>query len=145
MNRQIKQFHHCPDNRDKTLIMKIKIENLPVIMQAPDTVMRAKSDCGGITIGYNELPKGTDFTPLLKELPNDSCHSPHLGYVLEGRILVIYDDGTQEEVSAGEVYYWPEGHTAIVQEDLKILEFSPTKEFTEVITHVGQIMAEMEG
>lgn len=125
--------------------MKMKKEDIPVIMQASGTVMRAKSDCGGISIGYNELPKGTDFTPLLKGLNNDSCHSPHWGYVLEGKILVIYDDGTQEEVGAGEVYYWPAGHTAIVQEDLKILEFSPTKEFTEVLTHVGKKMAEMGG
>lgn len=125
--------------------MKIKKEEIPVIMQAPGTVMRAGSDCGGITLGFNELPKGTDFTPLLKGLNNDSCHAPHWGYVFEGKMLVIYDDGTQEEVGPGEAYYWPAGHTAIVQEDIKILEFSPTKEFTEVITHVGKKVAEMSG
>lgn len=125
--------------------MKIKKEDLPVIMQAPRTTMRAIPNCGGITLGFNELPKGTDFTPLLKGLNNDSCHSPHWGYVLEGRIQIIYDDGKKEEVSAGEVFYWPAGHTAIVLEDIKILELSPTKEYTEVITHVGKIMAEMAG
>ena len=57
--------------------MKIKKENMPVIMQATETIMRAIPNCGGITLGYNELPKGTDFAPLLKGLENGSCHSPH--------------------------------------------------------------------
>ncbi len=125
--------------------MKIKKEDISVIMEAPGTIMRAIPNCGGMTLGFNELPKGTDFTPLLKGLANDSCHSPHWGYVLEGKILLIYDDGKQEEVGAGEVYYWPAGHTAIVLEDVKFLELSPTKEYTEVITHVGKKIAEMEG
>ena len=125
--------------------MKIKKEDMPVIMQAPGTIMRAIPNCGGITVGYNELPKGTDFTPLLKGLENDSCHSAHWGYVLEGRIQIVYDDGKQEETGAGEIFYWPAGHTAVVKEDLKFLEFSPTKEYTEVITHVGKRMAEMGG
>ncbi len=125
--------------------MKIKKEEIPVIMQAPGTIIRGIPNCGGITLGFNELPKGTDFTPLLKGLNNDSCHSPHWGYVMEGRIQLIYDDGKQEEVGAGEVFYWPAGHTAIVLEDLKFLELSPTKEYTEVITHVGKKMAEMAG
>lgn len=123
--------------------MKIKKEDITVTMEGPGTVMRAMPNCGGMTLSYNELPKGTDFRPLFKGLNNDSCHSPHWGYVLEGKILLIYDDGTQEEVGAGEVYYWPAGHTGVVQEDLKFLEFSPTKEHSEVMTHVGKQMAKL--
>ncbi|SFB53348.1 cupin domain-containing protein [Algoriphagus aquimarinus] len=124
--------------------MNVKKEDIPVIMQAPNTIMRAMPNCGGITVGYSELPKGTDFTPLLKGLNNDSCHSAHWGYVLEGKILLIYDDGTEELTSAGEAFYWPAGHTGIVQEDITMLEFSPSKDFSEVIAHVGKKMAEME-
>ncbi len=125
--------------------MKIKKEDMPVMMQAPETIMRSIPNCGGITLGFNKLPKGTDFTPLLKGLENDSCHSPHWGYVLQGSIQIIYDDGKKEEVSAGEMYYWPAGHTAIVLEDIEMLEFSPTKEYTEVITHVEKKMAATAG
>jgi hypothetical protein len=60
-------------------------------------------------------------------------------------MLIIYDDGKEELVTAGDVYYWPAGHTAIVKEDLKLLEFSPTKELNEVLTHVGKRMAELGG
>lgn len=125
--------------------MKIRKEDLPIIMEAPGAIMRAMPNCGSITIGFNELAKGTNFTPLFEGLKNDSCHSPHWGYVIEGRIQLIYDDGKKEEVAAGEVYYWPAGHTGIVLEDIKMLEFSPTKEMTEVITHVGKKIAEMAG
>ena len=125
--------------------MKIKKEDLPITMQAGNMIMRAQADCGGITLGYNELPAGTDFTPLLKGLNHDSCHCPHWGYVIDGEMLIIYDDGKEELVTKGDVYYWPAGHTGIVKEDLKLLEFSPTKELNEVLTHVGKRMAELAG
>ncbi|NNE77944.1 MAG: hypothetical protein HKN31_12835 [Pricia sp.] len=125
--------------------MKINKKDIPVTMEAPGTIMRALHDYGGMTVCFNELPKGTDFTPLLEGLTNDSCHCPHWGYITEGKILIKYDDGKEETVSAGEVFYWPAGHTAIVQEDVKLIDFSPSKEFNEVITHVGKKMAELEG
>lgn len=64
---------------------------------------------------------------------------------MSGKMLVTYDDGTEEVLSGGDMYYLPNGHTAIVQEDIKILEFSPSKEFDEVMTHVGKKMAELGG
>lgn len=125
--------------------MKINKKDIPVTMEAPGTVMRALPNYGGMTVCFNELPKGTDFTPLLQGLNNDSCHCPHWGYVIEGEIMVRYNDGEEETVGAGEVFYWPAGHTAIVQEDVKLIDFSPSKEFNEVISHVGKKMAELGG
>ncbi len=37
----------------------------------------------------------------------------------------------------------PPGHTAIVEENLKMIEFSATKKFGEVIEHIGKKMAEL--
>ncbi len=125
--------------------MKINKNDIPITMEAPGTIMRALPNYGGMTVCFNELPKGTDFTPLLQGLSNDSCHCPHWGYITEGKILVKYDDGQEETVGAGEVFYWPAGHTAIVQEDVKLIDFSPSKEFDEVIAHVGKKMAELGG
>ena len=122
--------------------MKLNKENIPIILQAPDTKMRAQEGFGGMTVGFNELPKGTDFTPLLQGLDNDSCHCPHWGYVLEGAMLVIYDDGNEEVITEGDVFYLPAGHTAIVQEDIKLLDFNPAHEFKELMDHVGKKMAE---
>ena len=107
--------------------------------------MRTLPNYGGMTVCFNELPKGTDFTPLLQGLDNDSCHCPHSGYVTEGKILVKYDDGKEETVGVGEVFYWSAGHTAIVEEDVKLIDFSPSKEFNEVIFHVGKKIVERGG
>jgi hypothetical protein len=38
----------------------------------------------------------------------------------------------------------PPGRTGIVQENLKLIDFSPTKEFNEVMEHIGKKMAEFE-
>ena len=125
--------------------MKIKKEDIPVTMQTPDTIARAKDGFGGMTVTYNELPKGMDVSPLLMGLKNDSCHCPHWGYVVEGSIRMKYDDGKEEVLSAGDVFYLPPGHTAIVEEDYKFIEFSPEKELGEVMEHIGKKMAEMDG
>lgn len=123
--------------------MKINKKEIPTTMQTPDTTMRALTNYGGMTVCFNELPKGTDFTPLLQGLSNDSCHCPHWGYVLEGEMLVTYDDGTKELLQENDVFYLPPGHTAIVQKDIRLIDFNPSKEFDEVITHVGKKMAEL--
>ena len=123
--------------------MKINKENIPVTMEGPGTLMRAQPDLGGMTVGYNRLPKGTDFTPLLKGLPNDSCHCPHWGYVFEGSIRIIYNDGSEDVTTAGDVFYWQPGHTAIVEEDVVLVDFSPDKELEELMTHVAKKMEEL--
>lgn len=123
--------------------MKIKKEDIPVTMEASGTIMRRLPGYGGMTVAYNEVPAGTDFSPLLQGLKNDSCHCPHWGYVVEGAIRVQYDDGNEEVVNAGDAFYLPAGHTAVVEKDLKYLEFSPEKEFGEVMDHIAHKVAAM--
>jgi len=43
--------------------MKIKKEDIPVTMQSEDSIMRAIPGYGGMTVGYSEMPAGTDMTP----------------------------------------------------------------------------------
>jgi len=121
--------------------MKIKKEEIPVTMQAPGTILRAITGYGGMTVCFNELPAGTDLSPLLQGLKNDSCQCPHWGYVVEGSIKMIYDDGTEEMLNAGDVFYMPPGHTAIVEKDLKLLDFSPEDKLKEVTDHIAKKMA----
>ena len=123
--------------------MKINKESIPVRMEGPGTVMRNLPGYGGMTVAFNEVPGGTDLTPLLEGLKNNSCHCPHWGYIVQGSMRVIYDDGNEELLQAGDVFYLPPGHTAIVEEDLKIIDFNPEKEFGEVMDHIGKKMAEM--
>ncbi len=78
------------------------------------------------------LPTGTDVTPLVKGLPDDRCSAPHWGYVIKGQVRVIYADH-QEVLRAGDLYYLPSGHTAIVEEDYEAVEFSPPAAHEQVL------------
>lgn len=122
--------------------MKINKEDLPVVMEAPNTIMRNLPGYGEMTVAFNEIPAGTDFTPLLKGLENDSCHCPHWGYIIQGAMRVVYDDGSEEVLKTGDVFYMPPGHTAVVEEDIKLIDFNPTQAFDEVMGHIGKKMAE---
>ena len=123
--------------------MKTNKEDIPVTRQSEDSIMRALPGYGGMTIAYSEVPAGTDFTPLLQGLENDSCHCPHWGYLIQGALRVKYDDGTEETITAGDVFYLPPGHTAIVEEDTKLIDFNPEKEYNEVMEQIGKKMDEL--
>jgi hypothetical protein len=123
--------------------MKIQKEAIPVTMEGPGTIMRGLPGLGGMTVAFNEIPAGTDFSPLLKGLKNDSCQCPHWGYIVEGELLLKYDNGTEETLVTGDVFYMPPGHTGIVKKNCKLLDFSPEKELSEVMNHIAKKMAEL--
>jgi len=119
--------------------MRQLTSDMPVSSEAPGMVIR-NVHWGDMAIGYLELPAGTDFTPMFVGLPNDACHCPHWGYVLKGAVHVKYIDGKVEVTKAGEVFYWPGGHTGWVEEDTVFIDFSPEKEFQEVMAHMAKVM-----
>ncbi len=123
--------------------MKIRKEDIPITMESPGTVLRGLAGYGGMTVAFNEIPAGTDFTPVLAGLKNNSCQCPHWGYIVEGEILLKYDDGTEESIITGDVFYMQPGHTAIVKKDLKMIDFSPEKELKVVMDHIAKKMAEL--
>jgi hypothetical protein len=46
-------------------------------------------------------------------------------------------------LTAGDVFYMPPGHTAILVEDLRILDFSPEESFVHLMDHIHQKIEEM--
>jgi hypothetical protein len=125
--------------------MKINKEELPVAMEAPGIIARNQANWGGMTVAYNQFPGGADFTPFFEGLENDRCHCPHWGYIFEGSVKIIYNDGTEEINKAGDLFYWPAGHTIIMLEDTKLMDFSPDKELGEVMAVVGKNMEKLGG
>jgi hypothetical protein len=95
-------------------------------------------DSGDVYSRYIDLPAGVDFTPLFVGLPGDLCQCPHWGYVLRGSINLRYVDGSEETSRAGDVFYWPGGHTGWTDEGVTFLEFSPTAEIVPVLDHLGK-------
>ncbi len=112
-------------------------------MEGPNTKMCILESLGGMTAGFNVLPKGINFTPLLEGLENDHCQVPHWGYVVEGAVSIEYEDGTKETFKEGEAFYMKPGHTALVLADLKLVSFSPEEGMHDLSDHLEKKVAEM--
>ena len=127
--------------------MRIAKQDIPVRINAPGAVARQRTNFGNaagygtISGEYFSLAAGTDIAPLLQGLENDLCQSPHWGYVLEGELTVTYAGGKSEEVSGGDLFYWPPGHTVKVGRDAEVILFSPQHEHGEAIEHMLSKMA----
>jgi len=63
----------------------------------------------------------------------DTCEMSHLGYCLQGRMRVQMNDGTQQEITAGEVVAIPPGHDAEVvgNESFVFLDFGEIAEYAK--------------
>lgn len=128
--------------------MRIARKDVPIKVNAPGAVARQQTNFGDASgygaIGgeYFSMAAGTDLAPLLKGLEDDACQSPHWGYLVEGEVIVSYTDGTDETVQAGDLFYWPPGHSVRVARDAEIVLFSPQHEHGEVMDH---IIARMSG
>jgi hypothetical protein len=114
-------------------------EQVPIEFEA-DVAQTRTVDEGGMTIAFERLSAGVETAPLFRGLPDDACQSPHWGYLIEGRLRVLSTDGTEESIVAGQAYYLPAGHNVVVEEDARVLEFSPTDERARTMEHAAQMM-----
>ena len=125
--------------------MHITKSEIPVRVEAPGAVARHMQGFGTaegrIGAEYFTLGAGTDLAPLLEGLDGDCCHSPHWGYLIEGDLMVTYDDGDSERCTGGDVFYWPPGHSVRVQEDAEIVIFSPQEAHGRVLDHINAKLA----
>lgn len=99
---------------------------------------------GGLIATINEAPAGSDFTPVLAGLKDDLCQVPHWGYLEKGKIRIIDKNKNEVVVKAGGVFYMPPGHTLIVEEDMRFIDFSPEHEMVDLKKHVLKKVAEMQ-
>ncbi|MDP1857748.1 MAG: hypothetical protein Q8K82_03710 [Gemmatimonadaceae bacterium] len=121
--------------------MHATITDLALEMQVGEIETRGE-DWGGQLVRHIDLPAGTDFTPLFKGLPGDMCQCPHWGLIVEGSITLRYTDGREETSQAGELYFWPGGHTGWTDTGVVFIEFSPTAELTPVLEHLAAQLAQ---
>ena len=97
----------------------------------------------GHTVNIVRFNQDIDSTPLLKGLPGDSCHCPHWGYVLSGKVTFGFD-GREEVIEAGEAFYVGPGHTQRAEAGTEYLQFSPAKELREVSARIMENMQAMQ-
>ncbi|MEY2470143.1 MAG: hypothetical protein QOF21_2841 [Actinomycetota bacterium] len=120
--------------------MRTQLNQMPIEMQLDGIETRAL-ECDGVLARHIDLPAGVDFTPLFVGLPGDMCQCPHWGYIVAGSIRLRFADGTEEVNSAGDLYFWPGGHTGWTDEGVTFIEFSPTAEITPVLEHLAAQLA----
>ncbi|HWQ54317.1 MAG TPA: hypothetical protein VN442_11570 [Bryobacteraceae bacterium] len=94
-----------------------------------------KQSLGTMTVAFVRAQRGTDLRPVLKGLPDDLCHCAHWGYVLKGKVRMYTKTG-HHDYEAGQAFYWAPGHAPEMLEDSEYVDFSPTRDFDEVIQHI---------
>ena len=122
--------------------MHSKKEDLPTPFEIPVVKFGMQDGQGNMVIAYSEMP-ADPVDSLFEGLLNNCCHSPHWGFIFKGQITIQYNNGEKEVIKAGDVYHIPAGHIATIDEDIAMLEFSPEKEYTEVIEHIRKKMQAM--
>lgn len=88
-------------------------------MEAPDetrTFENGKMDIVNIdefTAGRVTLEAGWQWSEAVKPIVGtDSCQVQHTGYVVSGRMKLVHDDGSEQEMGPGDVYVIRPGHDA---------------------------------
>jgi hypothetical protein len=92
-----------------------------------------------VTVAGRPVARGT-FEPGWRWSTNvkpiagtDSCETSHLGYCIQGRMRVHMDDGTEQEITPGEVAAIRPGHDAEVvgDEACIFLDFGEIAEYAK--------------
>ncbi|MGE5594864.1 MAG: cupin domain-containing protein [Hyphomicrobiales bacterium] len=76
----------------------------------PKTSIELVKLAGG-QIGRYTFQPGWKWSECIKPVANtDSCQVEHIGYMLSGALHIVHDDGSSQEIVAGEVYRIAPGH-----------------------------------
>ncbi|TJZ81204.1 cupin domain-containing protein [Rhodococcus oryzae] len=75
-------------------------------------------DLAGGAVGRGVFEPGWKWSDHVKPIAKtDSCQAAHVGYCVSGRMVVVMDDGEQQEFGPGDVMIAPPGHDAWVVGD----------------------------
>jgi mannose-6-phosphate isomerase-like protein (cupin superfamily) len=75
---------------------------------------------GDLKVKRAKYPPGWRFS---KDMGADRCQDTHVGYVIEGSIHAVMDDGTELDTKAGDVFVVPAGHDAWSDQGCTIVQF----------------------
>ena len=120
--------------------MRIPKDQIPAKIDIPGAKARQLpgfgAAAGEMGAEYFSLAAGTDIAPLLAGLEDDLCQCEHWGYVIDGDLVVSYGDGSSDRCLAGDLFFWPAGHSVRVERDAEVILFSPQVEHTAVMDHM---------
>jgi hypothetical protein len=90
-----------------------------------DGIEVASARWGEMHLARYTLPPGTDLSPFFAALPEGLCAGDHYAIVLEGDITIVYRDGSEETAHAGDLCYWPAGHTGRTERGVVFVAVTP--------------------
>jgi len=89
---------------------------------------------GDHTMGRAVFEPGWRWSQHIKPIAGTpSCQATHTGYVLEGRMVVKMDDGSQVEYGASDAFYMPPGHDAWIVGDKRcvLIDFTGVAKYAK--------------
>jgi hypothetical protein len=99
------------------------------------------TDAGEWRVAFESMPASfpPDESPF-RGLPDDRCQCRHLGYLVSGCFRVVYLDGSEETVRAGQAYVLEPGHFVQTLEATELVEFSPREEHDRTMAAIAANM-----
>ncbi|MDT5027550.1 MAG: hypothetical protein QOE61_3976 [Micromonosporaceae bacterium] len=91
-------------------------------------------DFGGRQVSRGTFEPGWRWSTNVKPIAGtDSCEISHLGYVLQGRMRIHMNDGSEQELTPGEAVAIAPGHDAEVvgKETCVFLDFGEISEYAK--------------
>jgi quercetin dioxygenase-like cupin family protein len=89
---------------------------------------------GDSTVGRGEFEPGWRWSDHVKPIAGTpSCQAAHTGCILEGRMMVKMDDGSQMEYGPGDFFHMPPGHDAWIVGDKRcvLLDFTGVSKYAK--------------
>jgi hypothetical protein len=84
----------------------------------PDKTTVELVNIDGGQIGRYTFAPGWRWSECIKPVVGgDSCQVLHVGYVVSGSLHIVHDDGSADDIAAGDVYRIAPGHDAWVVSD----------------------------
>ncbi len=88
---------------------------------------------GGTTAARLQLEPGWSWSDCVKPVVGgERCQVHHVGLLQSGIMRVVHDDGTEQEIGAGNVYVIEPGHDAWVVGDEPVVGFEFESQTAEV-------------
>jgi hypothetical protein len=92
--------------------------------RTPDKTRVDIVNVGPTSAGRFALEPGWKWSDCVKPVAGtDSCQVRHVGVVQSGKLHVVHDDGSEDDLQAGEAYVIEPGHDAWVVGDESVVAF----------------------
>jgi hypothetical protein len=84
-------------------------------VRTPDKTRLEIVDLGGVKAAKMTAQPGWKWSECIKPVVGtDSCQAHHVGTVFAGSMHVVHEDGTEQDIAAGDAYMIEPGHDAWV-------------------------------